>query len=285
MSFFLAYCLQLVCCILVCMFMQHTYIYILDTYRRNDKETQDKDARNDKDARRKASLAKYIYLSLYCKGSKRVVWGSTVIGSWRSNRTEIFWPPNLWPSRCVFLVLLMLNRSPGVHSAGCWLSLLHLISIFSGPQFIRAPSPFGLVWLSLPHLVSNWLQLNSAATRTQLAYIIVRRPLDLWNRMFNRHQAEITVMQFRGHSLPVHQSMSVPWEFFSSSYFISQFPSTRFPLITAIRMCHLLPVHHLGMTFLAGSKYNRCSFSDLNFEKGKVMQSRERSSTLPFTSV
>ena len=40
--------------------------------------------------------------------------------------------------RCVFLVLLMLNRSPGVHSAGCWLSLLHLISIFSGPQLIRA---------------------------------------------------------------------------------------------------------------------------------------------------
>ena len=31
--------------------------------------------------------------------------------------------------------------------------------------------------------------------------------------MFDRHQAEITVMQFTGHSLPVHQSMSVPWDF------------------------------------------------------------------------
>ena len=43
---------------------------------------------------------------------------------------------------------------------------------------------------------------------TQLNYIIIQRPhdrpLDLWNRMFNRHQAETTVMQFRGHSLPVH---------------------------------------------------------------------------------
>ena len=29
--------------------------------------------------------------------------------------------------------------------------------------------------------------------------------------MFDRHQAEITAMQFRGHSLPVHQSMSVSW--------------------------------------------------------------------------
>ena len=42
--------------------------------------------------------------------------------------------------------------------------------------------------------------------------------------------------------------------FFTSSHFISQFPPTRFPLITAIRMCHFLPVHHLGMAFLAGSK-------------------------------
>ena len=72
--------------------------------------------------------------------------------------------------------------------------------------------------------------------------------------MFDSHQAEITVIQFTGHSLPVRQSMSVPWEFFSPSHFISQFPPTQFPLITAIRICHLLPVHHLGMAFLAGSK-------------------------------
>ena len=72
--------------------------------------------------------------------------------------------------------------------------------------------------------------------------------------MLDHHQAEITVMQFTGHSLPVHQSMSVPWEFFTSSHFISQFPPTRFPLITAIRMCHSFPVHHLGMAFWAGSK-------------------------------
>ena len=72
--------------------------------------------------------------------------------------------------------------------------------------------------------------------------------------MFDRHQAGITVMQFTGHSLLVRQSMSVPWEFFILSHFISQFPPTRFPLITAIRMCHFLSVHHLGMAFLAGSK-------------------------------
>ena len=159
---------------------------------------------------------------------------------------------------CLSCSLGLLNWRPRAHSAGWWLSLLHLISIFSRPQtssgFPRAPS----VGCGFPYHISLQLSGTLLATplarRTQLNYIIVRRPLELWNRMFNRHQAEITVMQFRGHSLPVHQSISVPWEFFSSSHFISQFPPTRFLLITAIRMCHLLPVHHLWMAFLAGSK-------------------------------
>ena len=116
------------------------------------------------------------------------------------------------------------------------------------------------MWLSLPHLVYNSVRSLTATVwlLSRLSYIIVQRPLshllDFWNRMLDHHQAEITVMQFTGHSLPVHQSMSVPWEFFTSSHFISQFPPTRFPLITATRMCHLLTVHHLGMAFLAGSK-------------------------------
>ena len=90
--------------------------------------------------------------------------------------------PNLWPSRCVFLVLLMLNRSPGVHSARCWLSLLHLISIFSGPQFIRAPSPFGLVWLSLPHLFSNSTAGNSTGRNSNWQLTWNRNSTELYNR-------------------------------------------------------------------------------------------------------
>ena len=161
----------------------------------------------------------------------------------------------------------MLNRRPWAHSAGWWLSLLHLISNFSGPQtpsgFPRAPSAgCGFTY----HSSSNS---NSAATGTWLlswlSYIIGQRPLDrplnLWNGMIDCHPAEITVMQFTGHSLPVHQSMSVPWEFFTSSHFISQFLPTRFPLITAIRMCHFLLVHHLGVAFLAGSKGQNITMS------------------------
>ena len=188
--------------------------------------------------------------------------------SWRPNRTETFWPPLLWPST------LCLSRSPDAQPEALGSTLLGAgFFTASSQQLLWSPNsigvperPLGRVWLFLPHLVNNYGS-SSAATgrRTQLSwllswlsYIIIKRPLDrpldLWNRMFNRHQAEITVMQFRGHSLPVHQSMSVPWEFFTSSHFISQFPSTRFPLITAIKMCHFLPVHHLEMAFLAGFK-------------------------------
>ena len=75
--------------------------------------------------------------------------------------------------------------------------------------------------------------------------------------MFDRHQAEITVMQFTGHSLPVRQSMSVPWEFYLVPFFQPS-PPARFLLITAIAMCHFLPVHHFGMVCWPGrrSLYN-----------------------------
>ena len=42
-----------------------------------------------------------------------------------------------------------------------------------------------------------------------------------WNGMFDCHRAEIAVMQFTGHSLPVHQSMTVPWDF-TLSHIVSQ---------------------------------------------------------------
>ena len=211
--------------------------------------------------RSKEDFFNNIYLSLYCKGSKRVTQGLRVRGSWRQNGNCNILTPNLWPSA------LCLSRSPDAQPEALGSTLLgagFLYCILSAssldPNSIGVhEGPLGRVWLFLPHLVYDSVY-SSTATQllSWLRYIIVQRPLDrpldLWNRTFNRHQAEITVMQFTGHSLPVHQSMSVPWEFFSSSHFISQFPPTRFPLITAIRICHLLPVHHLGMAFLSGSK-------------------------------
>ena len=92
---------------------------------------------------------------------------------------------------CLSRSLVLLNRRPRAHS--------------SGPK-----GPFCLMWLSPPHFVYNSVRSSTQlplARRNQLNYIIVRRPSDLWNRIFNRHQAEITVMQFRGHSLPVNRSV------------------------------------------------------------------------------
>ena len=77
-------------------------------------------------------------------------------------------------------------------------------------------------WLSLPHLVSNSSDLQLTDFLSTPSYIIVQSPtLYLWNGMFDCHQAEITVMQFPGHSLPVHQSKSVPWDF-TLSHIVSQ---------------------------------------------------------------
>ena len=132
---------------------------------------------------------------------------------------------------------------PRAPSVGCGLPY-HISSLLSGSLLATASGvsevPLGRVWPSQPHLVSNPLGVcwqlhrgfprspsvgcglpnhissltlwesagNCSGTQTQLSLIITQRPhdrlLDLWNRMFNRHQAEITVMQFRGYSLPVH---------------------------------------------------------------------------------
>ena len=122
-----------ICYILICWFMQkYTYICWIHTDGMVN------------DAGR--LLYKNIYLSLYCKGSKRVTQGLRVRGSWRLNINCNILTPLLWPSTsCLSRSPRLLNRRPSAHSARWWLSLLHLISIFSGPQLIRAPSPFGLV--------------------------------------------------------------------------------------------------------------------------------------------
>ena len=154
-----------------------------------------------------------MYLSFYCNVC---VWEG--IGD--RTKTAIYWPPLLWPSA------LCLSRSPGLlirrhgGSAFCWVQAFSTTSCHQrvsettgGPE-----GPFGRVWLSLPHLISNISGPQLTDFLSSQSYRIVQRPLNrplnLWNGMFDRHQVEMTVMQFRGHSLPVHQSMSVSWDFY-----------------------------------------------------------------------
>ena len=138
------------------------------------------------------------------------------------DRTELkyFEPHSYGSQRFVFLVLQMLNRRPW--GPLCWAMAFftaYYQQLLWSPNSIGVPEgPLGRVWLSLPHS-SITPSPNVTATVTWLlswlSYIIVQRPLDrpldLWNGMIDRHPAEITVMQFTGHSLPVHQSMSVSW--------------------------------------------------------------------------
>ena len=120
----------------------------------------------------------------------------------------------------------------------------HIWSLLSGSLLATASGvsevPLGRVWPSRPHLASNPLgicwQLHRGFPRAPsvgcgLPYHIssltlwesagncfgtpnstelnnnstpTRSPTGSLNRMFNRHQSEITVMQFRGYSLSVH---------------------------------------------------------------------------------
>ena len=97
--------------------------------------------------------------------------------------------------------------------------------------------------LSLTHLISKLTDFLSS-----LRYIIVQSPTQyLWNGMFDCHQAEITVMQFTGHSLLVHQSMTVAWDF-TLSQIVSQarlcdfFPKLPLECVTSFR-CITLEWH------------------------------------------
>ena len=108
-------------------------MFMQDTYWRN------KLIRRSNKRRRKTSLTKYLYLSLYCKGSKRVTRGLRVRGIWRPNRNCNILTSTLMAVNVVsFSFFWCSTGGLGAHSAGCWLPLQHLISIFSGPQFIRA---------------------------------------------------------------------------------------------------------------------------------------------------
>ena len=139
-------------------------------------------------------------------------------GSWRPNITAIYWPPLLWPSAlCPSRSPGLLNRRP--RGPALWWMMAFFTTSYQ--QLVWTPThqgsrgplrrAFFTTSCLLTRLISNLDFLS------WLIYIIVQRPLNhplnLWNGMFDRHHAEITVMQFRGHSLTVYPSMSVWWDF------------------------------------------------------------------------
>ena len=142
----------------------------------------------------------------------------------------------------------------------CWVMAFFTASyqhLLWTPTHQGPNGPFGLMWLSLPHLVYNSVRSLTATVLTEL--YTSSTPTQSPTRSLKLH---VWSSSSGNNCHAVHRSLSSGESvyectmgiFFTSSHFISQFPPTRFPLITAIRMCHFLPVHHLGMAFLAGSK-------------------------------
>ena len=120
---------------------------------------------------------------------------------------------------------------------------LMAISVFFSPV-LRGPTLLGtgFLYLSPSGLVSKRV-FKPTDFLSSPSYIIVQLPTQyLWNGMFDRHQAE---MQFTGHSLPVHQSMTAPWDF-TLSHIVSQ---------ARLRQWNM-QLRVFGMACLAGSMVN-----------------------------
>ena len=168
--------------------------------------------------------------SLLEKYTSHFIWKGCV---WEGvgDRTELqHIDPYSYGHSCFFPVLL--GCSTGDPEAQlCWVlfSLQYHFSNSSDPQtpqsgVLRPLLPgagFRYRFLS-PTLLSpktlNFLctELYNSSTPTQYLPITGHRNMHfhrVWNGMFDRRRAEITVMQFTGHSLPVHQFVIVPWDF------------------------------------------------------------------------
>ena len=185
-----------------------------------------------------------MYLSLYCKGSKRVTQGITVRGSWRPNRTAIYWPQH------------SIGGPEGAFDP-VWLSLPHLVSDVSDPQRIRGSkgplrrafstaSYQQLLWTPTV-LLPVFTELYNSSMPTQSP----TQPLE-WH---------VWSSSSRNNCHAVHRSLSsgasvyeCTMGFFTLSHFINQIrPHDLFRLL-AIGMCHFLLAHHFGLACLAGSK-------------------------------
>ena len=124
---------------------------------------------------------------------------------------------------CLSCSLRCSTRGLGVHSIGAfprapsvrcglpyhiwslavWNSAGNCIGGFPSAPSVGCGLPYHISSLTLWESAGNCFgtpnstELNNNSTPT-------RSPTGSLNQMFNRHQAEITVMQFRGYSLPVH---------------------------------------------------------------------------------
>ena len=132
----------------------------------------------------KTSLKIYLPLTLL-QGFEKVIQGFRVRGSWRPNINCNILTPLLWPAT------LCLSRSPDAQLEAQRPTLLgdgFLYCILSAtsldPNSSEPQGPFGLMWLSLPHLVYNSAR---SLTGTQIVSWLSSTPTQSPTRFFESH--------------------------------------------------------------------------------------------------
>ena len=139
-----------------------------------------------------------------------------VKGSWRPNITEIFGPRSYGRHRCVFLVLYGCStehwestlRGAGFSYYNASMSVCNYTAchqLYSPVCALACLNSSALYYLQTP---TRWYGHASTTTSDILGAGMCHFRF-LWNGLCEPHRAEITVIQFRGHSLPVRQSMRV----------------------------------------------------------------------------
>ena len=174
---------------------------------------------NDSTIKTSDTVLGKIHLSLYLKGL-------CVRESWRPNRTATY-------QRFFPIILGCSTGGPEAQlSAGCCflysvisLTLLELQnSLIGGSEAPSAGAGFLYHILSPNSLNFQRTELYNSLTSTQYLPITGHWNMHfrrLWNGVFDRHRAEITVMQFTGHSLPfvTVPSSPTPMEYATSADF------------------------------------------------------------------
>ena len=170
-----------------------------------------KNKRRTQGRRRKISLSNIIPHIFICKFRK----GCSKFACERELGTEHYWnilTPKLWPSAlCLSRSPWLLNRSTGFpyyisSTTSTLLACLHWLVEPNWPE-LNCPlfNSSALYYLQTP---TQWYGTRLRNVFRYLATGMCHFRI-LWNGLCDRHRAEITVIQFRGHSLPVRQSMRV----------------------------------------------------------------------------
>ena len=146
------------------------------------------------------------------------------------DRTELqHIDPHWWPSA------LHLSRSPDAQPEG------------RIPTLLGAGLPYHI--LSPTGLQTPWLPVSTDSYNSSIAHSISLE----WH---------VWSSSRRNNCHAVHRSISSSASVYDCTLgfylvlYCQPSPPTRFLPITAIGMCHFLPVHHFGMACLAGSKVN-----------------------------